>query len=68
LPEKSKEQRLFGAACLKVKLQGRGGGTNEIYESALKDLGLTDDEVEAYLSQHRDMVEAALEAHGRPRS
>jgi hypothetical protein len=65
LAEKTKEQRLFGAAYLKLKLAGRG---REIYESTLSDLDLMDDEVEAYLAEHRDMVEAALEAHGRPKS
>jgi len=66
LAEKTKDQRLFGAACLKLKLAGRGA--NEIYESTLADLDLTDAEVEAYLAEHRDMVEAALEAHGRPKN
>jgi hypothetical protein len=64
---RTKEQRLFGAACLKVKLESRGAAS-EIYESTLKDLELTDSEVEAYLAEHRDMVEAALEAHGQPRN
>jgi hypothetical protein len=67
LPEKTKEQRLFGAACLKLTLLARGGAS-EIYEGALQDLQLTDAEVETYLSEHRDMVEAALDAHGRSRS
>ncbi len=68
MPQKTKEQRLFGAACLKLMLESRGGGPSEIYESTLKDLELTSEEVEAYLEQHRDVVQAALEAHGQPRN
>lgn len=67
MPPRTKEERLFGAACLKLTLEARGGGPTEIYESTLVDLGLTDEEVEAYLAEHRDVVKAALEAHGRPR-
>lgn len=64
---KSKEERLFGAACLKLKLEALGG-PSEIYESTLEDLALTEAEVGAYLAEHRDVVEAALRAHGRARN
>jgi hypothetical protein len=64
---KSGDEALFGAACLKVALDRRGG-PSEIYEETLQDLGLDPSEVEAYLAEHRDVVEAALEAHGRTRS
>jgi hypothetical protein len=68
LAERTKEQRLFGAACLKLMMEARGGGPSEIYEQTLKDLDLTEDEVDVYLSEHRDVVQAALEAHGQPRN
>src|SRR5688572_5471098 len=46
---KSREERLFGAACLKLKLKIRalGEGGQEVYRGALQDLGLRDEEVEA---------------------
>ncbi len=68
MPKRTKEQRLFGAACLKLKLEARGGGPSEIYESTLQDLDVTDEEVDVYLAEHRDMVQAALDAHGQPRN
>lgn len=63
---KTREQRLFGAACLKVTLERSGGSAmNEIYKSTLDDLGVNADDVEEYLGQVREDVEAALDA-GRP--
>lgn len=58
---------MFGAACLKVTLEasGQAAGQLEIYQGALSDLGLTEAEVEAYLSEHRTEVGAALERHRR---
>ena len=66
---KSKEERLFGAACLKIKLQSHffNVSKNEIYTSTLADLGLTDQEVEQYLQEHERTVRDALEQHGNPR-
>jgi hypothetical protein len=61
---KPKDQRLFGAACLKLTLEARGG-PSEIYEATLKDLEVTAEEVDAYLSEHRDVVKAALATRGR---
>lgn len=58
------QQRLFGAACLKVTLEkSRGVGTAELdlYRGALKDLELSDEEVEAFLKNNRSAVVAALE-------
>lgn len=59
---KSREERLFGAACLKMTLAENGSSesTNSIYEGALEDLGLTDEDVETYLRDHGSKVEAAL--------
>lgn len=67
MPRRTKEQRLFGAACLKLTLEARGGHPSEIYLRTLEDLELTEEEVDAYLVENRDVVQAALEAHGHPR-
>lgn len=69
---RTREERLFGAACLRAMLdrtgQGKGPG-GEIYQGALEDLGVTEAEVLAYLDAHRAEVEAALERRraARPR-
>lgn len=64
---KTREEKLFGAACLKVTLEkSEGSATNEIYIGTLSDLGLEPDEVEVYLRAERPRVEAALEAGRRP--
>lgn len=65
MPPRTKAQRLFGAACLKLGLergQGQLAGANEIYQGALVDLELTEDEVEQFLSEHRADVERAFAA------
>lgn len=63
---KSKEQRLFGAACLKVTLQQNGQASqgSSIYDEALIELGLSDAEVRRYLEENRERVESALVAGG----
>lgn len=59
---KTREEKLFGAACLKVTLERTGGSaTNEIYTGTLCDLGLEDEEVVEYLRTERPRVEAALD-------
>lgn len=71
MPPKSRDQRLFGAACLRVSLErahGDRAATLEIYEATLRDLDLTDGDVEEYLSVHRAEVQAALDARRTPRS
>ena len=63
MPPRTREERLFGAACLKVQLENSGGlvrGTSGIYEGALRDLELTDDEVTQFLQTQRGRVEQAL--------
>ena len=67
---KTREERLFGAACLKITLERSGSGTagGEIYRDTLRDLGLTDVEVDAYLDEHRAVVQAALDARRQPKS
>ena len=63
MPPRSQADALHGAACLKVQLQrtGGAGGGNEIYRGILEDLGLTDREVDEYIAQNRDRIEAALD-------
>jgi hypothetical protein len=63
MPPKSREERLFGAACLKVKLEqtlGERAGAAEIYQDTLRDLGLTEEDVAVYLDAHRGTVVEAL--------
>lgn len=60
---KSRDERLFGAACLRLTLEstrGDRGGASEIYRETLRDLALTEEDVDAYLEQHRERIEAAL--------
>jgi hypothetical protein len=68
VPARTREERLFGAACLKVTLERSAGPAHrsEIYRGALEDLGLTDAEVDAFLAEERPAVERALDAR-RPR-
>ena len=61
MPPRTREQRLFGAACLKVQLERAGISNSEIYEGALSDLELTDAEVIDYLTRERNRVETALD-------
>ena len=39
--------------------------TSDLYEGILRDLGVTDAEVEAYLAEHGEEVEQAIRSHGR---
>lgn len=64
---KTREERLFGAACLKVTLERNGGSAmNEIYKATLSDLGLEAEDVEVYLRTERERVEAALDSGRAP--
>lgn len=60
---KTREQKLFGAAVLKTSFALRGAVDSPafkgIYPGVLRDLDLTDEEVEAYLEKHREAVEKA---------
>jgi hypothetical protein len=63
MPTRTKEERLFGAACLKAQLEksgSSGSGVSSIYQGTLKDLGLSDEEVTLFLDSQRDQVEEAL--------
>jgi hypothetical protein len=67
MPPKSREERLFGASCLKLKLEktvGQRAAAVEIYQDTLRDLGLSEEDVDAYVDAHRGEIEAAL-ASGR---
>jgi len=66
---KAGKNPLQGAAVIKALLTRQGAPSgdaeNELYRGVLRDLGNTDEEVEAYLRQHSAEVEQALRAHGR---
>jgi hypothetical protein len=58
---------LFGAAVVKAVLRKRDGvkATSALYEGILRDLGVTDAEVEAFLADHAEEVQQAIKSHGR---
>lgn len=59
---------LLGAAVVKAVLRKRTGdpeATSALYEGILRDLGVTDAEVERYLGEHEKEVEEAIRSHGR---
>ncbi len=62
--EKTKAEKLFSAAVLRASFQLQDGeyrqGFEFVYEGVLRDLGLEEAEVEAYLEKHRAEIEAAL--------
>ncbi|HEY2029406.1 MAG TPA: hypothetical protein VGH20_09370 [Myxococcales bacterium] len=63
-----KKNRLLGAAVVKAVLRKRSGNasaTSSLYEGILRDLGVTDAQVEAYLAEHEAEVEQAIRSHGR---
>jgi hypothetical protein len=65
---KSLNDKLFGAAVLKMSFRLRGAENSPafvgIYPGVLRDLALEDEEVERYIEQHRVEVETA--ARGTP--
>jgi hypothetical protein len=66
---KTRRNSLLGAAVLKALLRRREGDdlqkTQALYEGVLRDLELTDAQVEAYLETHVAEVEEAIRGHGR---
>jgi hypothetical protein len=62
--EKTRSERLFSAAVLRRSFELQDGqykdGFRFVYEGVLRDLGLEEAEVEAYLAAHRDEIEAAI--------
>ena len=64
----AKKNRLLGAAVVKAVLRkrtGNPGATSSLYEGILRDLGVTDAQVESYLAEHQAEVEQAIRSHGR---
>lgn len=65
---KTREQKLFGAAVLKASFQLREAldspAFKVVYPGVLRDLGLDDAEVDAFISANREAVEKA--ARGEP--
>ncbi len=61
---KTRDERLFSAAVLRrsFELQSREyqGGFRFVYEGVLRDLGLEEAEVDAYLEAHRAEVDRAI--------
>ena len=63
---RQRKNPLLGAAVVKAVLLKQGGAASStLYQGVLRDLGLTDQQVEAYLRDHPAEVEAALLSHGR---
>lgn len=69
MTNRKKRDPIFAAAVLKLTFQNRKEEQSpqfkEIYLGVLRDLGITDEEVDAYLNDHRADVEAAIRAKGR---
>jgi hypothetical protein len=63
----ARKNPLVGAAVVKAVLRKRAGvsATSALYEGILRDLGVTDAEVEEYLAEHGEEVEQAIRSHGR---
>jgi hypothetical protein len=63
MAKKSAQEKLFGAAVLKVSFLLRGGEESiaykGIYPGVLRDLGLDDAQVDAFIAEHREAVEKA---------
>src|SRR5262249_33703177 len=56
-PTAQRKNRLLGAAVVKAVLRKRTGNmdaTSALYEGILRDLGVTDAQVEAYLVEHEE--------------
>lgn len=60
----SRRDPLFGAAVLKLSFSLRGPGAIEafrfVFEGVLRDLEITEEDVDRYLAEHREEVEAAV--------
>ena len=59
---------LFGAAVVKAVLRkraGQSGAASILYEGVLRDLGVSDAQVEGFLAEHVEEVEQAIRSHGR---
>ena len=65
---KGLKDKMFGAAVLKMSFRLRGNEDTPafkfMYPGVLRDLGLEDADVEAYIAQNRDAVERAARGKG----
>ena len=65
---KSLKDKLWGAAVLKMSFRLRGNEQTPafrfMYPGVLRDLDLTDEQVEKYIAENKDAVESA--ARGKP--
>ena len=67
----SKESRdpLFGAAVLKLSMAQKGmigePGFRVVYAGTLRELGITDSEVDDYIDKNRSKLDAHLESRER---
>ncbi len=61
---KTRVERLFSAAVLRRSFELSGGEHEAsfrfVYEGVIRDLGLEESDVDAYLAAHRDEVDAAI--------
>jgi len=68
-PSKPRKNPLLGAAVLKALLRRRSGDelvkAKSLYEGILRDLDLTEEQVDRYLAEHGEEVEEAIRGHGR---
>lgn len=66
--EKSRHERLFGAAVVKLSFELRGAGDSPafkaIYPGVLRDLGVTEAEVTTFIAANREAVEKAARGTG----
>ena len=66
---KARRNPLLGAAVLKALMRRRDGDdvqkTRALYEGVLRDLEVTDADVDAYLEAHAAEVVEAIRGHGR---
>lgn len=69
MTNRKRRDPIFAAAVLKLTFQSRKAEQSpqfqEIYQGVLRDLGITDEQVDVYLQEHRSEVEAAIRAKGR---
>ncbi|HYX90204.1 MAG TPA: hypothetical protein VE782_01475 [Myxococcaceae bacterium] len=67
---KGLKDKLWGAAVLKMSFRLRGDEDSPafraIYPGVLRDLQVTDEEVERYIGENREAVERAARGHNPP--
>ena len=67
---RTRAERLFSAAVLRRTFEAAGpqhrDGFSFVYDGVLRDLDLRDEDVQAYLADHGDEVDAAARRRGRP--